>query len=329
MNRGLLAGAVLVLCGVAWASVARGPWAELAGNLRWQAALACAAGAIVAWARRRWASGVLALCAASAAAWPWVRLWMPIAGERDARPGGVEWTLATVNANYETRDFRALGAWVAATRADVVVLTEVTRAGRAALEECAQAFPHRLYAPFPDGPVEVYTQALLSRLPVLEHDFGAPRPAVPGASPPIVGPRYRALLDVGGRPLLLVATHAPRPFGGGRHAFRVGHFHALAELEWRAHAVLVGDLNATAGSPLFGELVERSGLRDARRGYGRQPTWVPARALSRWPCWLTAPVALDLDHVLIGTALEVLEHRVGPPIGSDHRPVLVRLRVRP
>jgi endonuclease/exonuclease/phosphatase (EEP) superfamily protein YafD len=51
----------------------------------------------------------------------------------------------------------------------------------------------------------------------------------------------------------------------------------------------------------------------------------------RWrPTWLAGfwPLALRIDHILVSPGLCVEHAEVGPSIGSDHRPVLARLRVR-
>lgn len=73
-------------------------------------------------------------------------------------------------------------------------------------------------------------------------------------------------------------------------------------------AVLAGDMNQ------FGPVVEallRPGWRRAVRGR----TWLAWR-----------PVAQP-DHVLVTAPVTVVSGRIGPPGGSDHRPVVARLRV--
>ena len=40
------------------------------------------------------------------------------------------------------------------------------------------------------------------------------------------------------------------------------------------------------------------------------------------------PLALRIDHVLVSRSLCVERAEVGPPIGSDHRPVVATLRSR-
>jgi endonuclease/exonuclease/phosphatase (EEP) superfamily protein YafD len=87
-------------------------------------------------------------------------------------------------------------------------------------------------------------------------------------------------------------------------------------VEWTDCAVLLGDLNASSFSPVFDELLSGTGLADSRAGFGRLPTWPTSRpALAR----------IDLDHVLVGAGISVLERGVGPPFGSDHLPATATL----
>jgi endonuclease/exonuclease/phosphatase (EEP) superfamily protein YafD len=79
--------------------------------------------------------------------------------------------------------------------------------------------------------------------------------------------------------------------------------------------LVMGDLNTTSWSPHFRDLLAATGLVDSRRGRGMQPTWTAFRGLVRLP----------LDHVLVSPDITVTARRVGPPIGSDHLPVIVEL----
>jgi endonuclease/exonuclease/phosphatase family metal-dependent hydrolase len=81
--------------------------------------------------------------------------------------------------------------------------------------------------------------------------------------------------------------------------------------------VMLGDLNLTPYAPPFDRLLRDGRLHDAMRGRGWQPTW-------RAGFW---PLALRIDHVLVSPGLCVEEATVGPAVGSDHRPVLARLRL--
>ena len=81
--------------------------------------------------------------------------------------------------------------------------------------------------------------------------------------------------------------------------------------------IVAGDLNLTPWSPFFREFVDRSGLRDSRRGFGVQATW-PSRL---------GMAGIPMDHVLVSQDGSVIDRRVGPSFGSDHRPVIVDLAI--
>jgi endonuclease/exonuclease/phosphatase (EEP) superfamily protein YafD len=81
--------------------------------------------------------------------------------------------------------------------------------------------------------------------------------------------------------------------------------------------VLLGDLNTTSWSPGFQECLQISRLRDSRRGFGVHPTW-PARQ---------AVLRITIDHCLVSDGIVVEDHHVGPDVGSDHLPVLIKCRV--
>lgn len=53
------------------------------------------------------------------------------------------------------------------------------------------------------------------------------------------------------------------------------------------------------------------------------PDWRPTWQARFWP------LALRIDHVLVNGDLCVEHAEVGAPIGSDHRPVVARLQLRP
>lgn len=129
-------------------------------------------------------------------------------------------------------------------------------------------------------------------------------------------PILRFALPKGENALEVVAAHALVPVG-------VGHqlsFDRLAKhLQGSPEAILIGDLNATPWSREYAGLLKRAALRDARRGQWPIATWHAAG-------WM--PLQLPIDHALTRGAVEVLQFRVGPDLGSDHRPLLVDLKVR-
>jgi endonuclease/exonuclease/phosphatase (EEP) superfamily protein YafD len=81
--------------------------------------------------------------------------------------------------------------------------------------------------------------------------------------------------------------------------------------------IFCGDLNMTSCSIAFKRLLERGDLYDTRQGFGVQPTW------STW-----MPLLLvSLDHIWVSGNIRVHSYRVGPRVGSDHRPVVLEFLI--
>ena len=129
-------------------------------------------------------------------------------------------------------------------------------------------------------------------------------------------PVLRMSLPLGEHALEVVAAHSLVPVG-------VGHqltFDRLAtHLADFPEAILIGDLNASPWSREYRGLLQQAEMRDARRGQWPQATWHSAGL---------APIRLPIDHALTRGQVEVLQFQVGPHIGSDHRPLIVDLKVK-
>jgi endonuclease/exonuclease/phosphatase (EEP) superfamily protein YafD len=218
-------------------------------------------------------------------------------------------TLEVVSANprYTNTDHGRLLAWLRADPPDLLVVQELTPAWSAALERGLPELAHgrRL------ARADAYGIALLGVAPFAALEAldlaGDGRPSLRGQA------------EVAQTTLEVLAVHARWPITPALYANRNAALDAAAA---RARAAagpvaLIGDLNLTPHSPDFARLLERSGLRDAAAGRGWQPTWMAG-------FW---PLALRIDHVLVSAEVCVESVEVGPSIGSDHRPLRVRLRL--
>lgn len=216
-------------------------------------------------------------------------------------------TVATANLQFSNVRPEAFRAWLATRPADLLVIQEVTAAWARELE-AQTAYPHRHIVARQDP----YGLALLSRWPlesVTQVDLaGDGLPSLAGS------------IDAGGRRIRFLGLHTHWPVTPALAAARDAALRDAASLARSAELplVLLGDLNLTPDSPVFHRLLDESGLQDVMRGRGWRPTW-------RAGFW---PLALRIDHVLVSSGLCVEHAEVGPPIGSDHRPVVARLRLR-
>lgn len=78
--------------------------------------------------------------------------------------------------------------------------------------------------------------------------------------------------------------------------------------------VVTGDFNATPWSPAMKRFTKTAGLHPARAGRGILPSW---------PAFLPSNILrIPIDHVFVSPEIEVLDYRLGSPVGSDHLPTL-------
>ena len=77
--------------------------------------------------------------------------------------------------------------------------------------------------------------------------------------------------------------------------------------------IVCGDLNCSPWSPFYRDMIKVAGLKNAAEGHCLWPTWT---AFSIF-------LGLPIDHVLVNSKIQVLDHRVGRNVGSDHRGLTV------
>lgn len=277
---------------------------ELAVNVRWQiGAAALLALPLLGFGGSRWrtagATAIVLVCA-----WPVARLWW---GGTGSPVEGPEVRVAFVNVLADNRDGEALDAWVRSENPDVVAVLEVSRFWEEHLASSPTfaAYPHRVVEPR----IGAFGIALFSREPLVDaavHEVGQP-----GL------PYIDATVGVEGCALRVLAVHAFPPVTPAMRQARDSIMDAVAGRLDDRPGVVVGDFNATVYSYDLRGFVSGHGLRDTRRGRGRQPTWMPA----------LGPMGLDLDHAFLTGGVRTRSRRVGASVGSDHLPVVVDLVV--
>lgn len=215
-------------------------------------------------------------------------------------------TVGTANLNLDTTDFAPLAQWLASADApDVVVLQEYTDLAHAAVARnpaIAARYPHRLEVPQPDP----FGLAVLSRYPLVD-----PQAVQPHNERDTL--RLRATLAWNGQPVHLSALHPMPPldarFVQARDQALVQEAQHLSEKG--GLGLLAGDLNTTPWAR--GLFAVDAHLRRANG------------VAASWPNAWGGLSVLPLDHVLASTGWRVVRSETGPDLGSDHRPVVVRL----
>lgn len=257
---------------------------------------------LLAW-RREFAAAAIALLIAGWHAAP--GLGTTVAATRPMACHGPGVTVATANLRFSNIRREPFLSWLGRAPADLVVVQEVTAAWAADLEQL-RAYPYRHVRTREDP----YGIAVLSRWPlesIALVDFA--RDGLPS---------FTGVVDADGQKLRFIGLHTHWPVLPALARARDEALRGAAELARTSDlpVVLLGDLNLTPDSPEFAHLVAASGLRDVLRGKGWSPTWLA----DFWP------LALRIDHVLASPGLCVEHAEVGPSLGSDHRPVIARLR---
>lgn len=139
---------------------------------------------------------------------------------------------------------------------------------------------------------------------------------------PIGLPSASIRFDDGDTPVHIVGTHPVPPLGSKKSSERNEQLLAVADMVDQSTdaRIMAGDFNVTPSSPWFGETARRAGVDDAAKGFGLPRTW------GAFPSYLGG---IKIDHVLVGPQIKVVDHRVGPDVGSDHRAIIVDFRIEP
>jgi endonuclease/exonuclease/phosphatase family metal-dependent hydrolase len=134
----------------------------------------------------------------------------------------------------------------------------------------------------------------------------------------------RVTVDLAGQPVDIVGLHLRWPITPAHAATRELALARLARLARQAPRplVLVGDFNLTPHDGAFERLLANGGLVNAAAASGLVTTW-PASAGG----WSGRLPGLQIDHCLVTHGIRAESFVLGPWVGSDHRPVLVRLEV--
>ena len=81
--------------------------------------------------------------------------------------------------------------------------------------------------------------------------------------------------------------------------------------------IAVGDFNITPYSYFFSRFKEKVGLKNTMAGFGPQNSWPSVSPIDI--------LRIPIDHIFVSKNMQVLERRVGPNLGSDHFPIIVKL----
>ena len=280
---------------------------DLLAHARVHCAAVLFAAALVFAALRNWQSAAIALLAMLLAAVPLLDYLMPARAASVA--AAAEPTLKALSFNiwFRNDDPNRLVEYLDASGADIVVLQEMSEDEGRALHAHLTAYPHA----YLEGAGSSDT-VLFSRWPIRDATV------VPLAEDAVGA--LCATIEWRDRQITVVGVHLHWPLGGTAAARRNAELAALAAIAQldEAPLIVLGDFNITPWSAHFRRFVESSGLADCSLGHGLNPTW-PSQALL---------FGIRIDHCFVSPQWRALDARVGPALGSDHRPLWVELTLQ-
>jgi endonuclease/exonuclease/phosphatase (EEP) superfamily protein YafD len=214
----------------------------------------------------------------------------------------------SANIYQSNNDLSGLSALLQETAPEIVVLLEVRPEHVEQIRPAIQHYPYSIvntsFAAYGIGMV------VLSKFPILDHHLTK----LSEHGNAII----EAKLEINKKPVMFYGIHAQRP-GVDNFDERKEQFIALAHQisKQTLPVIAAGDLNSTPFTPNFRKLIEISGLRDSRTGFGWQPSW-PTYIPFFW---------IPIDHILVSPEVHVHKRATGSRIGSDHYPVFAELSI--
>jgi len=227
-----------------------------------------------------------------------------------------------INLDFKNSSYEKAASFITKSEPQLLILEELTETWKDGLKKTLAKFPYfvRLrYAnaypieedslkPF-RGIVEKHKTSLglFSTLPFENSKLGQfetyPIPYVMGQ------------FKFNGKPFTLFGAHLVSPISGTLSKVRNKEIAVLAEQIQTINqpTVLLGDLNMTPWSPFFKDLIQKTGLKETRKGLGIYPTWPTGHVSMQIP----------IDHSLTSNGIIVHSFRLGPDIGSDHFPLIL------
>lgn len=309
------AGLAALVLGTLLAWSARWFWVgEIATSFTWHLGLVSLAAALSLGLARRPRLAATALILAGVHLAPELALELPAPDTEVLSEEPASLTIATCNLLWRNRRHAQLLAWIGRVDPDIVAFQEVSPRWRRVLESLSASYPTLLLSPpAAEWNRGTWGTAILARVPAADLQLIPPPDG-------IFRPLMQLTTVLAGEPLVLRSAHPIRPGRAWRTHDRNVVLDLFEEQDWTGNSLLLGDLNVTSTSPAFTDLLQATGLRDSRAGFGRQPTYTTNH--------LIPGLSIAIDHVLVSAGLDILERRTEDLPGSDHRNVIVRLAAR-
>lgn len=212
------------------------------------------------------------------------------------------------NVRGSNRDYQSVLDEISSSNPDVVIFVEYHHRRAAATNASTVMKPYVYGTPLQ----QLYTGEVVvfSRLPVLRHQYAK----AAGRLVNIVD------VEVGNEALRLVALHSHRPLVEEPDLYS-RYWQEMDSIldEQTGPLVVIGDFNATQHSAVLARLADK-GLRSAHADRGRGYA-------TSWPNGLYPLPPIRIDHALLSPEVECVAIEEGIGAGSDHRPLILDVRI--
>jgi endonuclease/exonuclease/phosphatase (EEP) superfamily protein YafD len=304
-----IAGTVLVWLALIAGLLGRVAWPfDLFAHFRVQYAALFVVLALLLLILRRWVFALVAVVGLAVSVVPMIS-YLPDAsgGTATAAADGPSFRVLSFNVWFRNPDMATTAAYIEQSQADAVVLLELTPPQAERLRPLLPSYPHFYIEPSRMG------AAVFTKWPVLAAE------SMPLAKEGAIAARVR--IEWRGTPVTVLGVHLNWPLGPRNSKFRNEELAGVVAFSKAQTEPLIvaGDFNLTPWSEYFSDALEASGLHDAARGFGLARTW-PAQF---------APLGIRIDHCFLSREWSSRRVEVGPPLGSDHLPVIADLSLRP
>jgi endonuclease/exonuclease/phosphatase (EEP) superfamily protein YafD len=210
---------------------------------------------------------------------------------------GTTWRVIALNTWHQHQDPAALVPFLAAERADVVLLSEFGPDKLELVHELARFYPYRF------GCAGDWSCAIMI---LSRHPFTSAARSAPGETPR----RAWITFGEGEQSLTVMAAHVHSPLDGARLHRReldvlAGHIRALP-----GRVLIGGDFNATPWSASLSGFAAIGGLEHM------------GRLMPSWPAVGLLMPQLAIDHLFASPGIGFASLAIGPDVGSDHRPIM-------
>ncbi len=211
--------------------------------------------------------------------------------------------IISANVLYENIDYQRTIDLIKKENPDVFGLVELTPGLAKTLEILHADYPYQETLPAPNGfGLGLYSKVELKELMVKHYPDGIPF--------------ITALLEKDHKTAHIVLTHVMTPITPSTYEERNASLEMLTkEIAAQERTIVMGDFNLTPWSHFYQKFIQDSNLMNLRNfSSGLQMSW------------FGYGFYLPIDHMFVSRNIAPLEFKIGPDIGSDHRPAIAELR---